>query len=111
MKWDYSHLIGRRIVAIEPRPFSNGSGPSGETTDPVITLDDGQRIHFWVEETEGGRLGVEILTLPPNLPPAPDEVLCTFATGHQWDGEFRRCRLCGLTWERRFERIEAGGKR
>ena len=64
MKWDYSHLIGRRIVSIDPRPFSNGRGPNGETTDPVITLDDGQRMFFFVEETEGGPFGVEILTLP-----------------------------------------------
>ena len=40
------------------RPFDGGCGYT--VTDPVITLDDGRRLYFLVEETETGQYGVKL---------------------------------------------------
>lgn len=53
-------LVGRRIVAVDFRPFPTGRG-RGRATNPVITLDDGSVLTFEVEETEGLDYGVEIM--------------------------------------------------
>lgn len=56
-------LIGRTIVAAEPNPFdgSDGDGdPDLRSHDWTLTLDDGTRMRFFVEETEVGEYGVDI---------------------------------------------------
>lgn len=57
-------LVGRRIVAVDFRPFPTGRG-RGRTTNPSITLDDGSILTFDVEETEDLDYGVEIMRAPP----------------------------------------------
>lgn len=59
-------LIGRTIVGFEPRPFPAGSKAMSAPTahDPVIILDNGQRLLFRTEETEVGRYGTCILITP-----------------------------------------------
>jgi hypothetical protein len=49
-------LIGRKIVAVNLRSFPDGKG--GTATDPLLTLDNGRRIWFVVDETEVGEYGV-----------------------------------------------------
>lgn len=50
-------LVGRAIVAVELRPFTDGRG--GTAYDPVITLDNGARLTFSVAETAVGVYGVD----------------------------------------------------
>lgn len=52
------HVEGKRIVRLELHPFSDGRGKTAYA--PVITLEDGSRLHFHVQETEGGAYGVRI---------------------------------------------------
>ena len=58
MKATKGHLIGRKIVSVEWRYFSDGKG--GRTTDPVLVLDNGRRVFFNVQETDVGEYGVRI---------------------------------------------------
>lgn len=60
-------LIGRTIVNVEMRPFPKGDGRTGVTYDPVLTLDNGRRLYFKVEETENG---IQIYGIRPFLTPA-----------------------------------------
>lgn len=57
------HLIGRRIVAVDMRPFKTGPrGHERTCHDPCVTLDDGSVLTFAVEETEeGASYGVDIV--------------------------------------------------
>ena len=43
-------LVGRKIVAFRLNPFPDGRG--GMSCNPTITLDNGARLCFLVEETE-----------------------------------------------------------
>lgn len=53
-------LVGRRIVAFDPRPFPDGRG--GTAHAPYITLDDGSQLRFLVEETDSALgYGIRIL--------------------------------------------------
>lgn len=54
-----SHLVGLTIVAANLRPFDGGR--SSPAFNPVLTLSDGSKITFLVQETEVGEYGVEIL--------------------------------------------------
>lgn len=65
-------LIGRKIVAVKLCRFQtmrDGAKPTDEdywATDPVITLDNGRRLAFIVQETEVGEYGVALcLSAPP----------------------------------------------
>ena len=53
-----SDLVGRRIIAVDARPFSDGRG--GTVYDPELTLDDGSRVSFGVLETEGDQYGIAL---------------------------------------------------
>lgn len=57
-----SHLVGRKITAVDFRPFKtdNAGSPRETTTDPRIELDNGRALYFIVEETETGVYGVRI---------------------------------------------------
>lgn len=59
-------LVGRTIVAVDLRPFDAGSdeSPRGTTFAPVLTLDDGTRVRFVVDETEGSEYGVTVCVTP-----------------------------------------------
>jgi hypothetical protein len=88
-------LIGRTIVRVELRPFDTNSGAmltdedgdpvynepaTGDmgdiyrsvakerdtTFDPVLYLDDGNRVRFHVTETEGTEYGIELRIVPAN---------------------------------------------
>lgn len=59
-------LVGRRIIKFSPCPFSDGRG--GTAHDPVITLDDGSRLTFIVEETDTGEYGVFVSLHKPKKP-------------------------------------------
>jgi len=51
------YLVGRKIVAVEMKPFDTGHvgmGAMAISNDPVLVLDDGSRISFRVDETESG---------------------------------------------------------
>jgi hypothetical protein len=49
------HLVGKRIVRVDMRPFKTGDRGAERTChDPLIELDDGSVLRFWVEETESG---------------------------------------------------------
>ena len=58
MKAKPDNLLGRTIVAVGMRWKPNGRG--GKTCDPILTLDDGRRIWFVVEDAEFGDRGVRI---------------------------------------------------
>lgn len=49
-------IVGRRIVAVDWRPFDDGHG--GMTYDPVFELDNGTALVFTVQETECGEYGI-----------------------------------------------------
>lgn len=61
-------LIGRKIVAVDLYPFDRNmqdgpvcySGPNRYATNPVLTLDNGRRLSFVVQETDIGEYGVEL---------------------------------------------------
>lgn len=52
-------LRGRRIVKIKWNSFYTGRG-NKQSTDPVFLLDDGTKVTFSVEETEGGEYGISV---------------------------------------------------
>lgn len=52
-------LIGRKIVHVEWNKFDDGRG--GAATDPILTFDNGMKIAFQVQETEGFDYGVSII--------------------------------------------------
>lgn len=60
---DKRALIGRRIVAVHLRPFSDGRG--GTAYDPVLVLDDGSRVSFDAQPTEDGDYGITFRHQPP----------------------------------------------
>jgi hypothetical protein len=65
MKATKKHLVGRTIVDVDPGPFSNGKG--GTAHDPTLTLDDGRKVFFVVEETEVGKYGISLcISTRPN---------------------------------------------
>lgn len=51
-------LIGRRIVDVELNPFEDGRGD--RTSMPDLILDNGARVFFMVDETEGDGYGVRM---------------------------------------------------
>lgn len=51
-------LIGRRIVDVDLNPFEDGRGD--RTADPTLILDNGARVFFLVDETEGDGYGVRM---------------------------------------------------
>lgn len=53
------YLIGKRIVAVDLRSFSDGRG--GVTYDPHLTLDDGSEVHAVVDETDVGEYGLTLV--------------------------------------------------
>ena len=55
-------LIGRKIVAVDFRPFKAYLDPKSKTMahDPTITLDNGRRLYFLTEQTENATDGVWI---------------------------------------------------
>jgi hypothetical protein len=63
MKAKKTDLIGRRIVAVDFRPFDNGRGETAD--DPILTLDDGSKLCFIVQETEVGEYGVRLCFIRP----------------------------------------------
>lgn len=54
-------IVGRKIVAVDWRPFETGRTEREKTTDPVLVLDNGTRLTFVVMETEVGEYGIEIV--------------------------------------------------
>ena len=56
-------LVGRTIVAVDLGRFADGRG--GWAFQPVITLDNGRRLTFSVQETDTGEYGVELLLSAP----------------------------------------------
>lgn len=58
MKATTKHLLGRRIVAVNFRPFKARPGERSMAHDPIITLDNGRKLFFIVEETEVGEYGI-----------------------------------------------------
>lgn len=57
-------LVGRRIVDFDPQPFYAGKARDFMAHDPVITLDDGSKLTFTVEETDAGEYGIAITKWP-----------------------------------------------
>jgi hypothetical protein len=55
-------FIGRTIVAVDFRQFSDGKG--GWAHNPVLVFDNGRKVYFVVEETEVGGYGVEMCLTP-----------------------------------------------
>lgn len=62
-------LVGRKIVAVDFRRFacdsrsctcSGGHGRSSWHSNPVLTLDNGRRVWFVAEETEGSEYGTAV---------------------------------------------------
>src|SRR5262245_11745721 len=72
MKATARDLIGRRITAVNFRPFRAGTAgnPRGTAHDPIITLDNGVKLFFIAEETEMGEYGTCICR--------------TAVPGHEW---------------------------
>lgn len=63
MKATKRDLVGRKIVAINWQPFNPNLGDSNRpnrATDPILTLDNGRKLWFVVQETEVGEYGIEI---------------------------------------------------
>ncbi len=60
------YLVGRRIVAVDLRPFSDDCGSGAQTTfDPHITLDDGSVLRFRTHETDSGSdYGIDMIRDP-----------------------------------------------
>ena len=58
MKATARDLVGRRITAVAFQPFPDGRGANA--TDPILTLDNGRRVWFVVQETDTGDYGVSI---------------------------------------------------
>lgn len=56
-------LLGRRIVAVNLRPFADGRG--GRAFDPLLVLDDGSTLSFGAMETDVGCYGVRVLIETP----------------------------------------------
>jgi len=54
-------LVGKKIVAVEVNRFETGRATPRCTTDPKFILDDGSYLYFFVQETEVGDYGVEIV--------------------------------------------------
>ena len=65
---NYRKCIGKRIKRIRLRPFPDGRG--GRAYDPIIELDDGTRIQFYVQETDVGEYGVELDVIRTKLSPS-----------------------------------------
>jgi hypothetical protein len=65
MKAQRKHLIERKIIDILFRPFPNGR--NGIAQNPIIILDNGQRLSFVVEETEVGEYGISLVISSKNL--------------------------------------------
>jgi hypothetical protein len=58
-----ARLVGLTIVAVDLRPFDanmNSSTNRPRAFNPILTLSDGSRVTFLVQETEVGDYGVEI---------------------------------------------------
>lgn len=53
-------LVGRKIVAVEFHPFKCRRHYNEWATQPVITLDNGRRLRFVVQETDYGEYGVAL---------------------------------------------------
>lgn len=53
-KW----IVGKRVAAVEMRPFDDGKG--GKAHAPIIRFADGSFIEFTTEETEVGEYGTSI---------------------------------------------------
>ena len=65
MKATKRDLTGRKIVAVDFRHFRGEDTTHEEMgpircTNPVLTLDNGRRVWFLVQETEIGEYGVAI---------------------------------------------------
>jgi hypothetical protein len=58
MRTNVKHLVGRKIVSVDMRPFDDGKG--GVAHNPLLILDNGRRLFFVAEETEVGEYGVQI---------------------------------------------------
>lgn len=58
-------LIGRKIVGFDPRPFGDSRG--GRAYKPAIYLDDGTRLEFITQETDGDDYGVLVLKVPSEV--------------------------------------------
>jgi hypothetical protein len=58
MKARANQLVGRTITQVVFYPFPDGRG--GTAHQPVLTLDNGRRVCFHVEETDVGEYGVLI---------------------------------------------------
>jgi hypothetical protein len=58
-------LIGRKIVAVDWGRFATGQPQHPRTTQPMLTLDNGRKLHFIVCETETGEYGVEMHITKP----------------------------------------------
>ena len=58
MRATAKELVGRKIIAVNFRRFSDGK--RGWAFRPLITLDNGRRIWFTAQETELGEYGVKI---------------------------------------------------
>lgn len=59
-----ARIVGLTIVAVDLRPFNANmldGGDLGPAFDPVLTLSDGSRITLFVQETEVGEYGVELI--------------------------------------------------
>lgn len=63
--WLRMKLVGRTIVGVRLRPFTDGRG--GKATNPELVLDDGTTIDFDTQETETD-YGIAIRVWPPAVP-------------------------------------------
>jgi len=59
-------LVGRTITAVNLNRFATGRSHNPFSFEPVIHLDDGTRLAFFVVETDVGRYGVEIVHVKRN---------------------------------------------
>ena len=59
-------LVGRTIVGVEWRHMRTGpQHNNGWTSDPTIVLDNGARLFFTVDETDGESYGITVGILRP----------------------------------------------
>lgn len=69
MKATSKLLVGRTIVDVQFWSFAARPGLDRSTADdPVITLDNGARLHFITQETEVGEYGTHIEYVTPSRP-------------------------------------------
>lgn len=72
-------LLGRTIVAVEMNPFRARESADDRTmtSDPVLFLDNGACLSFFVDETDGDSYGVRLNYTTGARQPSADAVRLT----------------------------------